>query len=871
MGSHSFPSWARRTTKLVGTALTIGAWLGGFNSAMAQTSVSDSAQTVVRTPGARYGAGWLRRAILGEDYRALWTSPIEVEVLNLRSVAGGLRPTQRGGSMQTNSLRFAGADGREYVFRPLEKDFSKGLPPELRETLVRDIAQDQVVGYHPGAPLVVSSLLDATGLHHPQPRLVVMPDDSLLLEFRAEFRGVLGTFEERPGRDFDDTPETLGAIDVISSERLFERMRKSSSNVPDTRAYLAARLLDILVGDRDRHRDQWRWGRFSSRDGALWEPIPRDRDMPFAKFEGLGPWVIRGIVPQLVTFGSTYPDMVWLNWNAREIDRRLLSSLEWSAWDSAVTRLQSQLTDSVIDAALARMPRPFVERNAPELRSALIARRSHLRDAAASYYAILAREPDLAGTDGPDSVTVERRTDGTLDVALYAVAREGRRGADAPYLARTFHPRETKEVRLFLHGGDDRVVIRGASARGGIRVRSLTGDGDDRVVDALAGGDRAIALYDSSGTDSISSEGKHTIDRTPYRPPPVPRPENAIRDWGSWNYTMRGVSFAPSLGVVGSLIHVRNAYGFRKNPFASRSTYRLDFSLGERRPRLTYDGTFNSMNSPRSVGLEVMASGIEVIRFHGLGNETPAEDPTSYYRVFQNLFRIAPEWRAPLSPAVSISLGAVGQYTTTRDDARTLVAETAPYGSGTFGQVGGRVGVSIDRRDSPTAPTRGFRLSLDAAAYPSLWSVDKPFAKGSAAASAYVSAAGPVRPTLALRAGAEHLWGTFPFQESAFLGGAGTLRGWDVQRFAGRTALYGSAELRLFLRKVSIVVPADMGVLGFADVGRVRADNEQSNTWHQGFGGGVWLAPLMRNYTVSASIARGRERTGFYFASGFTF
>lgn len=839
----------------------------------AQASARDTSQVVTRTPGARYRAGWWRRAILGEDYRALWTSPIDVEVLDLRAVGGGLHPTQRGGSMQTNSLRFAGADGREYVFRPLEKDFAKGLPAELRETLVRDIAQDQVVGYHPGAALVVASLLDATGLHHPQPRLVVMPDDSLLKEFRAEFRGVLGTFEERPGRDFDESPESLGAIDVISSERLFERMRRSYRNVPNARAYLSARLLDVLVGDRDRHRDQWRWGRFSSGDGAVWEPIPRDRDMPFAKFEGLGPWIIRGILPQLVTYGSGYPDMVWLNWNAREIDRRLLSGLEWSVWDSAVTQLQLQLTDAVIDTAIARMPAAFIKRNASELRASLVERRLHLRDAAASYYAVLAREPDLAGTDDPDSAVATRHGDGSLDIAIFPRARDGEARADAPYLARTFHPRETKEVRLFLHGGNDRVLIQGTGTRGDIRLRLLTGDGDDEIIDSLSGrgGDRALALYDSSGTDRVVGEAKHPIDRSAYRPPPVPRPENAIRDWGSWNYTQRGVSFTPGLGLVTSLYHVRNHYGFRQNPFASRSIFRVDLSLGERRPRVSYDGTFHSPNSSRSLNLEMTASGIEVIRFHGLGNDTPSDRTTSYYRVYQNLLRVAPRWHLPLSPATELSLGAVGQYTTTRDEEPTLVAETSPYGSGAFGQVGAQVGLTIDRRDSPIAPKRGFRLALGTVAYPSLWTVDHPFAKATASASTYLSAKGPVRPTLALRAGAEHLWGTFPFQESAFLGGVSTLRGWDVQRFAGRTALYGSAELRLFVHKISIVVPADMGVLSFVDVGRVRADQEDSNTWHHGVGGGVWLAPLMRNYTVSASVARGRERTGFYLASGFAF
>jgi hypothetical protein len=839
-------------------------------SADAQLTTRDSsaAGTVVVTPGAKYRAGWLRRLVLGEDYRPLWTSPIRVDVLDLHRVAGGLRPTQRGGSMQTTSLRFAGGNGREYVFRPSEKDFTRGLPPEVRETLVRDIAQDQVAGYHPAAAVVVASLLDATGLHHPRPRMVVMPNDTLLGEFRKEFAGLLGTFEERPARDFDESPESLGATDVISSDRLFERMRKNAeANRVDTRAFLAARLFDVLVGDRDRHRDQWRWGRFSSAKDALWEPIPRDRDMPFARFEGIGPWAIRGIVPQLVTFSSSYPDMVWLNWNGREIDRRLLVGLEKSVWDSVARSLQEQISDAVVDSAIAQMPTAFVKLNGAELRRAILQRRLHLPDAAREYYALLATQVNFSATDANDRVDVTRSDDGSVRVVMASMIPDS---GGAPYLDRRFIPSETGEVRLFLHGGDDRVVVRGASNRR-IHIRVIGGDGDDVVADSIPGGDRAIHVYDSSGTNRVESPRNVGIDRKPYRPPTTARAENAIRDWGSWSYTQRAVSYASETGLLATILHTRVGYGFRRDPYSSRSTVRLDHSFGEQRPRLSFDGSFKGSNSENSFGLHALASGIEVIRFHGLGNETSSGRSTGYYRAFQNLFRIEPQWEIALPQRTTVSLGAVGQYTATRDGSQTLVSESAPYGSGTFGELGARADIEVDRRDAPKFPTKGFRLFAAGSVFPALWSVDQTFGQASVSAATYLTAKGPITPTLALRAGAEHRWGNFPFHDAAFLGGLGSLRGWDVQRFAGRSSLYGSAELRLFLTKVSIIVPADFGVMGFTDVGRVYADGDESDHWHTGVGGGIWIAPLTRSNTVSASFARGRERTGFYVTTGFSF
>ncbi len=338
--------------------------------------------TVLIAPGAQYGAGWLHRKLLGADYRDLWTTPIAADVLDLATFAGGLRPTERGGGLQTRSLRFRGADGREYVFRSLDKDPSTALPPELRDGLVKAVLQDQVSSYHPAAPVVVARLLDATGIRHAQPRIVLLPDDPALREFH-DLAGQLGTLEERPGRGFDETAETPGAVEVIGSEQLFERMAAGPDVVVDARAFLAARLFDVFVGDRDRHRDQWRWARFRAGRDAPWEPIPRDRDMAFVKHDGLLLSIARGVAPQLAGFGPSYPPMVWLNWNGREIDRRLLVGLDRPVWDSVATALRAQLTDSVIAGAVAAMPAPFVARNADELRGTLTRRRDHLAEAAA--------------------------------------------------------------------------------------------------------------------------------------------------------------------------------------------------------------------------------------------------------------------------------------------------------------------------------------------------------------------------------------------------------------------------------------------------------------------------------------------------------
>src|SRR5437867_8979484 len=82
------------------------------STAPTQTASSESLRVV---PGPRYRAGWFHRWFLGNHYRDLWTTPLEVEILDLDTFAGGLKPTKRGGGKQTKSLRFHGADGRDYA------------------------------------------------------------------------------------------------------------------------------------------------------------------------------------------------------------------------------------------------------------------------------------------------------------------------------------------------------------------------------------------------------------------------------------------------------------------------------------------------------------------------------------------------------------------------------------------------------------------------------------------------------------------------------------------------------------------------------------------------------------------------------------
>ena len=222
-------------------------------------SAASAQETKVAPVGPQYAAGGLQRLWFGDGYRDLWTAPVELPVLDLRTTAGGLTPVRVVGQAQSLGLAMRGADGRAYTFRSLHKHPERMLPEMWRDRWPAKIAQDQTSGTHPGAALVQAALARAAGVPATNPRLVVMPDDPALGEFRKQFANEIGTLDEFPLAGPDSTPGFMGATEIVSSEEMWNRWLTGPENRVDSRALLRARVLDLWTDNYDRHRGQWRW------------------------------------------------------------------------------------------------------------------------------------------------------------------------------------------------------------------------------------------------------------------------------------------------------------------------------------------------------------------------------------------------------------------------------------------------------------------------------------------------------------------------------------------------------------------------------------------------------------------------------------
>jgi len=826
--------------------------------------VAPARQTVVA--GEHYRAGWFHRLMLGTHYRDLWVTPLEVDVLDLSKFAGGLTPTGCGGRRQTKSLRLQGADGREYVFRSVDKDPTLALPPELRATFARDLIQDQISSAHPGAPVIVAPLLDAARVMHAEPRIVLLPEDARLTGFDCVRPGFkLGMIEERPTEPPDNEPGFAGAVELAGTKKLFEHLENDSRHRVDSRAFLAARLMDVFIGDWDRHQDQWRWARFDSAGIHWWRPIPRDRDQAFARLDGFLIWLTGFYQPQVVGFDEGYPSIWRLTFAGQVADRRLLVDLERPVWDSVARALQGRLTDSVIDVAVRRLPPEYHQRSGAALLRALKRRRDHLPEITRRYYSLLAQVVEIHGTDERDVAEVERLAGGRLAVRLAA------RGATQPYYQRTFDRRETGEVRLYLHGGDDRLIVRGAAGTwGGPTLRVIGGGGDDELVDSARAG--TTRLYDDRGNNRFVTGPGTSVNRSHYEEPPrdtstLGRP----RDWGSRWVPLTWFGYTPDLGVFVGAGATRTGYGFRLLPYSSRVTFRAGFATAAQTGRIELTGEFRRPLEPVVFTLHARASGIDVLRFYGFGNETVDTGSTDFYKVKQQQYLIAPALRFEFSPVADLSIGPVYKFAHTNVEAGTFIATAPRYGVPNYGQVGGAADLRIDTRDVPRAARRGIAFGLGGTYYAKALDVTSSFGEAHAEAASYLSARIPLRPTLALRVGGKKVWGTYPLHEAAYVGGAATVRGFVEHRFAGDAAVYGNVELRLAVARFFFLVPGTIGVFGLGDVGRVYLAGDTSDRWHAAAGGGLWFAFLSHANTLSVAAANSDEGTRVYVRTGFGF
>ncbi|HEV8149925.1 MAG TPA: BamA/TamA family outer membrane protein [Gemmatimonadales bacterium] len=813
--------------------------------------------TVVVQAGPQHGGGSLRRLLFGEGWRQLWTTPFSVPVADLDSLRGGLTAFEKGGSSQTQVLRFSTRDGRIYSFRSIDKDPAQAFHGLMRLPINQWMANEQISAMMPIGALAAGQLERAAGIIPTERWLAVLPDDPRLGKWRDEFKGMLGIFERRFTREEASLPEVPSALELSSTDSLLPKLRRSSADRVDQPAYLTMRLLDLLIGDWDRHAAQWVWLRFDRGGVHWWTGVPRDRDWAFSRFDHLVWRAARFFYPIWTEFSPRYGRLKGLTLTAEVADRLLLTGLDRDAWSQVAMELRARLNDSVIAQAVAALPPEFPAPVLEELANGLRNRRDSLPQIAAKFYRDLAQVVVVHGTDEPEVAEVTRNEDGSVLVQLFDTAR-------ATLFQRRFVPAETAELRLDLWGGADTVRVHGNP--NGIPLRVITLNGPDVVVDSTGGG--TVRVYDDSGSAQVLGSAAHITHS--FAPPPPPNKWGMRRDWGHRLSVAPWFAVRPQLGINlgGGPVFFR--YGFRKSPYQSRTAVRLATTTKAGELNADFNSDFRFERPQHRISIRAELLNADVIRYYGVGNERARSTTGGFNNVVQRRYDLEPMAQIGIGGSAHLRLGAVLRWSETEADRPTLLTLEQPYGAGSFTEAGVVAGIGYDSRDQESAPTRGVSVELTGRLFPSMLDVASAFGSVGAVGTTYLTAANlPASPTLALRAGARRVFGTYPFFEAVSIGGRYSLRGLTSRRFAGDAAVYGNLELRFNFKRFGL---GNWGILGLTDFGRVYLAGETSTRWHTAVGGGLWTAISRHQRVLSATLAGTRgEPVRFYVNSGFQF
>lgn len=806
----------------------------------------------------------------GENYRKLWATPVEVRVLNLATERGGLTIVKEGGGMQTRSLRFKDASGKEWVLRTIQKYPERALPAKLRPTITRDILQDQVSTGHPFGALAVPLLAEALGLPHAHPEIVYVGDDPALEDYRKTFANAVYLFEEREPLEVTNTDNTL---------KVQQKVEANNDNSVEQIQVLRARLLDFLIGDWDRHQDNWRWIPDKTKEETRYIPIPRDRDKAFYKTSGVFPWILshQWLKSNLQPYSVDVRDIQGWNFNARYFDRYFLTGLDEQDWKREIRFVQSSITDSLARQALMQMPPNIYKINGEELLRILKGRRDHLEKMALEYFRFISKTVDIPLSKKREIVNVDYHQRGKVELTVKNKKKDGSSGHSVYH--RVFDPAVTNEIRVYgLAGGDSYEVKGGYSSP--IRVRLIGGTDRDTFLVKSSNHKSRLYIYDrkerrdnlparSDARTYLSADtGVHSFDRESFR----------YNRFGP----MALINYNPDQGLQLRIGIIDERQGFRKDPYSVKHELWTNYSTGRKSFFFSYDGHFRKVIGENDLRIKFNSWGPNnLTNFFGLGNQTEFkrhdQGGIDYYRNRYDYFNGDVRLQRNISKKMKASVGLAGEYYTSAYENNLHRFFNAYNSAHPSEQVfadryyaGVAAGLAYDTRDNESMPSSGINWNTDFTVRKQLNGARSNYSHLLTSFSFYLHTRDSSL-VIANRIGGGTTWGSPAFFQMMQLGGVQTLRGFHTYRFTGKTMVYHNLDLRLKLFNfTSYLFPGSVGMVGFHDTGRVWVPGESSERWHHGYGGGLYIVPADL-ILIQAAVGFSKEGSLPYISIGFSF
>ncbi|AVR44634.1 metallophosphatase [Christiangramia fulva] len=822
---------------------------------------------------------WLYKALWGEHYRPIYSRKIEFPVLLLDTIPGNLKPVGEGGGHQSRSLRFRDDEGHEYTLRALKKSalrfLQKSVPTHyvedyLQNTVAERYVQDFYTTAHPYAPYATFPMMDSLNIKHATPKIYYVPKQKALGIYNKDYGDALFMWQPHVGDENKDFEQFGNPDDILSSKDLLLELEEDKDAYVDQELYIRARIFDMLIGDWDRHPDQWRWAEYKEGDRKRYEPIPRDRDHAFPKYDGFLVKLLKLGVLELrpmENYDAMLDNPKWFNVEAYPVDKAFLKTATWQEWKEQVEYIQDEIDNELIEKAFNQLPEGAKDESIKEIKKKLIARRANLMKIARQYYEHLREYDMIIGTEDDDTFLITRKPAGATNIQI--INEDGEKVFDHSYTSNL-----TRQLWLYGLDGEDTFRIEG-EGDDLIKLKVLGGEEND-IYD-FKNHERA-KLYDyksKENTIKTPEADKWLVDS--YSINHYDPFKKMIRDYK----LLPGVDFSSDTGLKLGLANVYTTYGLVQNPFTTQQKLSANYFFATNGFDIEYNGEFANILYKWNVAINAYYSSPNfTMNYFGAGNETEYdkdEDSRDFNRIRIEQWHFAPSliWKNDDKSSFYFK-PMIESFEVAYDQNRFIGENFSPdneiFDSQLYG--GAELNYNYYSKNREAYPSEGMELDLTAGYKKNIDEHSNEFGY----ISPMLSIDYPLHPSgvavFATRIGGKAILGeNYEFYHAAVLGGGSenTLRGYRNERFNGKYSFYQNIDLRTgFASFKTNFIPIRLGLsLGF-DYGRVWLDDNNSNAWHNDYGGSFFVNAFSF-FTGNIGYYTGEDGGRFNFTFNFKF
>ncbi len=805
-------------------------------SEYSQASIYDSAMT---KKNKFYEFLW------GKHYREYYSKKINVENLALDTLFGGVKTDRAGGGHQTKSLRLETKNGNEYVIRALKKSGVRFLQSVAfkNQYVVDDFAGsyadkfllDFYTTSHPYTPLVIGEMADKLGIRHTTPKLFYIPKQKTLKNFNENFGDELYYLEDRPMETEENPNKVVGTDEVILN------LAKDEKYKIDEKSWIKARLFDMLIGDWDRHHDQWKFEARKENGNVIYSPIPKDRDQAFTKYDGLVTGIIMEFpeLKHMQTFDNEIESVKWFNREPYPLDLVFAKNSIQKDWQKEAEFIQNNLNENDIRLAFKNLPKEFQDDVSEDLIKKLLIRKKDLPKYASQYYHLLNQKVILTGTDKKDRFVITRLPNNETEIKIIRLKKSG----EELQSSKLYSGKITKEILLYGLDDEDEFVVDG-NQKSSIKIKLLGGLDKDKYS---VSNSKKVTIYDyKSKTNNLDNKGNATVNLTDDY------------DINQYNYrnakynvftTFMNFNFNPDDALAVGFNADYTVNDFIKNPFAQKHHFIANYFTGTNGYEFAYNGVFPKYGGGWFYGLDTRITSSHYIKnFFGIGNKSvnPKDEfGDNFNNVRAREFAFSPSinWNknsSTFSAKLNYEILRIEKTENRFVSLRNVVNEDV-FHSKHFG--GADLSFVYENFDNPANPKLGMKFDIRTVYNLNLQNTNRQYASIETGLGFLHYLTNNKKLVWSSYAKAKWLLGNdYEFYQMATLGGNHDLRGFSFNRFYGKNSLFQTSDLRYEVGKIkNSILPLTYGFFGSFDLGRVWVPNEYSKKWHNSFGGGFWL------------------------------